>query len=169
MIHIDPPCLAAKFSPDRSNRNGWQDFRKVLQGLSQFLQWQWCALSAVKRGSLQSSCCFVSTFTTHGCEDANMIDKSLTKTDVDLIFAKVVEPLVHFINLFWFARFCMVDKVLEPCSSVLSQIGWLTYPAFVFSFDLSLCRKSGRHVFVRFTCDWGKEAAELAWNISMQH
>lgn len=27
------------------------------------------------------------------CKDANMVDKSLTKTDVDLIFAKVVQML----------------------------------------------------------------------------
>ena len=29
-------------------------------------------------------------------KDANMVDKSLTKTDVDLIFAKVVQILAQF-------------------------------------------------------------------------
>jgi hypothetical protein len=42
--------------------------------------------------------CFSQEILTHRLpgKDANMVDKSLTKTDVDLIFAKVVQILARF-------------------------------------------------------------------------
>ena len=42
--------------------------------------------------------CYSQEILTHRLpgKDANMVDKSLTKTDVDLIFAKVVQILARF-------------------------------------------------------------------------
>lgn len=65
-------------------RHGWEDLCKALQGLCKT-----CLLQRrVSEPAVQSQLWPILLV-----QDANMVDRSLTKTDVDIIFAKVLQPL----------------------------------------------------------------------------